>query len=246
MASRLEKYHKQSAEEKKRSERNKELYENLYEDAEYTNIENISRIEKTDEVDLQKIREMLNRQVKSTNQLSEDEQIEENKSPIEEEMPEYDVRKFLDEAKKNREDEDERKRSLDSSYHQVFRRGKKEEGKDDAEKLKELIHTITSTKVLKDLNDKELSEKLLNELQEEASQKKEKEETTIEVKEKQEGIIPKDSFYTNSLKFKNDDFEGMVDLEEAVTSSSKLMRVLLCFLLIGMLVISLYIVMVLI
>ncbi len=244
MVSRLERYHKKNnTATKKRSERNKEIYDRLYEDAEYTNIEDISRIEKTNEVDIAKIREMLNRQVKSTKQTTEEEQTEKEEKAEETQTGEYDVKKFLDEAKKNRSDEDERKRSLDSSYYNTIKKEEtKKKEKEDSEKLKELIHTITSTKVLEDLNNKELSEKLLDELHDDSADE-EKDETTKEISERVQDNskkqMTKDSFYTNSLNFKNQDFE---DLNEAVAQGSKTITILLVFLFLAMVALIAYIV----
>ncbi len=252
MASRLERYHKQTAGTQRRSERNQSLYDNLYEEAEYTNIENVSRIEKTNEIDLQKIREMLNRQAESTEEEQQETNQAEETTPEPEKSSEYDVKKFLDAAKQNRNANDARKRSLDSSYYQTTNQASKTDekartAKKDSEELQNLIHTITSTRVLEDLNNKELSENLLGDFQgdEENSTEEQGTEVVYETTNGNEKKQPttKDSFYTSSLKFKNEDFEDFEDLNQAVQTGSKMVTILLVFLFLVMAGLIAYIVM---
>ena len=56
MATRLEKY---SNKENSRSTRNKELYNNIYTYDKYSNIEGIAEIEKANQVDITKVKELL-------------------------------------------------------------------------------------------------------------------------------------------------------------------------------------------
>ena len=59
MASRMERYYKQGNTRLKRSERNQELYRDIYDSASYSNIEGIATIEKSNEIDITKVKKML-------------------------------------------------------------------------------------------------------------------------------------------------------------------------------------------
>jgi hypothetical protein len=59
LASRMDRYYGSEYEKNNRSQKNQDLYQTIYEDNRYTNIEGIADIEKTNEVDISKIKEML-------------------------------------------------------------------------------------------------------------------------------------------------------------------------------------------
>ena len=59
MASRMEKYHGNVSSAGKRSVRNESLYKDMYDNVEYSNIENIATMEKTNEISLEQIKELL-------------------------------------------------------------------------------------------------------------------------------------------------------------------------------------------
>ncbi len=242
MGSRMEKYYREQEEKAKRSEKNQKLYETMYDDVEYTNIKDISRIDKTGEVDLQKIKDMLNRHQTSPKEESPvTEEARDPEAEAEEIINNYDIKQLLDEAKSKRVQEDSKKRHLESEYFKNVTRKKKTKEAPDEEKLQELINTITNTKVLKDLNNKELSEKLLSDLHgNEETQKIEQSETQ---KVEQPETPQEQSFYTNSLKFKDDDFEDLKELNKSMKQSTKMIGVLLTFLFIIMTGLIVYIIM---
>lgn len=59
MPSRMERYYHADSEIKQRTRRNQELYKKIYEGGEYTNIEGIASIGSTNEIDISKIKQML-------------------------------------------------------------------------------------------------------------------------------------------------------------------------------------------
>lgn len=59
MATRMQRYYK-SQDVSSRSQRNKELYKDIYEYGQYSNIEGITSIGKANEIDITKVKEMLN------------------------------------------------------------------------------------------------------------------------------------------------------------------------------------------
>ena len=56
---RMEKYYKSSSKVSSRCLKNEELYRTIYDASEYTNIEGIASIEKTNQIDLTQIQEFL-------------------------------------------------------------------------------------------------------------------------------------------------------------------------------------------
>ena len=59
MASRMERYHSGTSQSGTRSVRNENLYKNIYENAEYSNIESIATMDKTNEISIEQIKELL-------------------------------------------------------------------------------------------------------------------------------------------------------------------------------------------
>ena len=59
MASRMEKYYSNNSRTNTRSVKNENLYRNIYENTEYTNIEGITALDKTNEINLEQIKELL-------------------------------------------------------------------------------------------------------------------------------------------------------------------------------------------
>ncbi len=234
MGSRMEKYYREQDEKTRRSEKNQELYKNIYEDVEYSNIKDITRIEKTGEVDLQKIKEMLNRHHRAT-QVNEPEQpsevVSEEKVEETDEELSYDVKRFISEAKSNRQKVDFRKRYLEKEYSESIKPKKIEK----IEKNDSLMDTITNTRVLKELNNKELSEKLLSDLKGDGDTQVEVEEPPCEKTEQ--------TFYSKNLKFKDDDFEDLKELNKSMQKSTKMISVLLAFLFIIMAGLIIYVIM---
>ena len=64
MASRMDRYHKSELITSGRSSKNKSLYDQIKDLDNYTNIEGVATIEKTNEIDISKVREMIkNREI---------------------------------------------------------------------------------------------------------------------------------------------------------------------------------------
>ena len=59
MASRMDRYHEEQPNLRKRSERNQNLYRDMYEANDYSNIEGVATIDKGSEIDINKVKEML-------------------------------------------------------------------------------------------------------------------------------------------------------------------------------------------
>ncbi len=223
LTSRMERYYKPSNHTSKRSERNQELYREIYEDGEYSNIEGIATIEKSNEVDITKIKNMLKNREQYQKQRQFRQMIKEPIQTVEEEKPtfeaekNYDIRDILNKAKNNKKEEEKYHR-LDHTGYNILKNLKEKsmQKNEHPDELRELIDTITSNSELNQLATRELSLDLFDDLKSEentvienrdsikALLEEAKKEDQMKKKEKEE---MDQSFYTSSLNFGDDDFE---------------------------------------
>ena len=253
MASRMDRYHEEQPNLRKRSERNQNLYRDMYEANDYSNIEGVATIDKGSEIDINKVKEMLkNREqyLKQQERSVSIKPVEKPKFEVEEEKN-YDIREILNTAKSNRNTVDQHK-SINNTSYDIFKdlrdKRRKEMDKDiDGDSLKELIHTISSTSMLNSMDDNELSLDLLYDLKATentnvvdndsikkilAEAKKNEQEKQVKL-EKHE--VDK-SFYTSSLGFKEEDFEELNDIKNNLKTNNILIKILLSILTIAFLV----------
>lgn len=232
MASRMEKYHSNTSQSGTRSIRNEELYKNIYDNAEYTNIESIATMDKTNEISIEQIRELLkereNNKKRSTTPKREVPRI--YSQPVQERS--YDIRDILVKAK-DEHVEDTKNRSLRDTQYNILKGINVQ--KDNVYNDDEIENTLVNTGVLKGLNDDELSLDMLSELKSTGNTIVNKTNSELLLKEVQEA---KDkyqakeddgldkSFYTSSLNFKDEDFEQLKDLQDSIESNNKLIKVL--------------------
>lgn len=243
MASRMEKYYSSQPETTRRSQRNQNLYREIYDLGEYSNIEAVATLDRTNEIDLTKIKNMLKnredykKQKEYRSLLRKEDEDEENVIPeIKEEPKSYDIKEALEKIKEEKK-EDDAYRSLNNTNYNILKElkikndRKKELNKEEEQELKELIHTITSTSLLNKLDNEELS---LNMLEDLASTG----ETTIQARGSVEALLEEakaidkqkqmkekeneidNSFYTSSLNFDRKDFEDLYDKEVRKSKTS--------------------------
>ena len=242
MASRMDRYNNNELQVSGRSSKNKSLYEQIENLENYTNIEGVATIEKTNEIDITKVQEMIkNREnYKKRKQLrdilnEEKEQLDEIEE-YEEEPKNYDIKDLLLKTKNNIEDE-EKIRRLNKEQYKILKELTKKEDKYNIEKeeeeLKELINTINATKALKDISNTEFDVGLLDNLKSDtmvgdaASIKQIIEEEKKEPKiESTNTEIDKD-FYTSSFGFTKSDFEDLKNINQNIKKSNKFIIVLL-------------------
>ncbi len=237
MTSRMEKYYRNNSNIKKRSQKNQDLYRNIYDMGEYTNIEAVATLEKTNEIDISKIKDMLKdresyKKQKQYRQILHEEKKEE---PV---VPEfdlkddkvYDIRDVLTKAK-NKRPKEESFRSLDNTNYNILKNLELNNDKiieNEEDELKELINTITSTSMLNQMNDKELGLNMLDldsndntTIEDNKSIKMLLEEAKAN-DEKNKKIDDTDtidnSFYTSSLNFNKEDFE---EADKIINKKSK-------------------------
>ena len=231
MASRMEKYHSGTSQSGTRSVRNENLYKDIYENAEYSNIEGIATIEKTNEISLEQIRELLKEREninKRKNMVSREVQRTYSE-PVEERS--YDIRDILVKAKDNHV-EDTSNRSLRNTQFNILKGINVD---DKSYNDEEIERTLVNTGVLKGFDDKELSLDMLSDLKSTGNTVVNKTNSALLLKEVQEAkdkYQVKDddgldkSFYTSSLNFKDEDFEQLKDLQDSIESNNKLIKVL--------------------
>lgn len=231
----MEKYYR-TENTKTRSNRNEELYEKIYDMGDYSNIEGIADIEKTNEIDIRKIKELLKEKeqtkversiVKEVESVEIDESFEEEKN--------YDIREILNKAKSSRVESENIPRRLNDTQYNILKSLKiKDKINDDnfleeENELKELINTITNTSMLNKLGDKELSLNMFEDLRSSGNTIV-LQEPTLETVESNEKIELDKSFYTSSLNFKEEDFEELKEINNTLKKNNTLIKVLLTFL----------------
>lgn len=233
MASRMEKYHSNVSSTGRRSIRNENLYKDIYENSEYSNIENVATMEKTNEISLEQIKEL----------LKEREDNKKRSSIIKRELPKfppepvdersYDIRDVLVKAKDNHV-VDNTNRSLKNTQYNILKNINIKEKLDEVDQA-ELEKTLVNTSVLKSIDDNELSLDMLSDLKSTGDTlvtQVKSDELLKEVKEAKDTYEVKDddgldkSFYTSSLNFKDEDFEQLKDLQDSIASNNKMIKVL--------------------
>lgn len=232
MPTRMERYYRSNPEMNRRTSRNEDLYKQIYESAEYSNIEGVTSIGSTNEIDITKLKEMLKNR-ENYQKEKEYRNIMKIEKPIEipvieeEEERTYDIRDILNKAKNERTEDDNKDRSLKNTQYNILKNLNLKEGKQtypDLEKenqeLKALINTITSTSMLNQLNDKELSLDLFDDLKssdhtmtENYSMKSLLEEAKKTADNEEEKTEIDQSFFTSSLGITEKDFQEYEDFK---------------------------------
>ncbi|MBR2833459.1 MAG: hypothetical protein IKE75_03395 [Bacilli bacterium] len=231
MASRMEKYSNKTS---SRSSRNKSLYNNIYTYDSYSNIEGIADIEKNNQVDITKVRELLESRDRYQKQREyrrfsdykepETEPIKTRKFPELEEKN-YDIRDVLKTAMENKEPDD-RERVLRNTQYNILKNidlkkeVKKEDYYDDPEaELKDLIQTIhensvlskqdfTSTDLLSDLKDDDTKVGELDNVKDLIQDSFDEEKIRTRKVNTNNDTNYDRSFFTSSLKLSKSDFDG--------------------------------------
>ena len=237
MATRMERYSNKNNSQKKslRSKRNRSLYSDIYSSGSYSNIEGIADIEKTNQVDIAKVKELIesreNYQTKRKYRRLTNSDLEDEKEEVritrrfpELEDKNYDIRDVLKEALENKKSDDKERVLRNTQYNilkniDLKKELKKEdyfEEDDEDDELKEMIKTITNTSMLNKMGDVDLATEMLSELKDDDTKvgelnnvKELIEENKIKTRKV---TAPNDdtnydrSFFTSSLKLSKSDF----------------------------------------
>lgn len=246
MPSRMERYYQTEVNVAKRTRKNQHLYDDIHNSLTQPNVEQISNV---NEISPAKLNELLNSEKKVERRAIRNENLNLVEDNDDDENKNYDIREVLEKAKTDR--------PIKNDYHKLkeeqlsllkkiesYKASKQEQ--DD--NLNELLNTIASTKLLKDLNDRDLSLDLLGDL-------KSNNENTIvggidsinrvmsdipkvkkEIEENNE--IDK-SFYTSSMSFNDDDFDDIKEIKNKLKKNNfwmKAMIITLCIVIIAVIV----------
>ncbi len=206
-----------------RVKKNKYLYDELNSKIGY---EEISVVNTDTQIDLSSLNlEKPNREdyqkIKEYKTLLKDNSVDKVEIEKKEIKPKvFDINKVLEEAKKNRKEEDEleKKRNLKEEDYNVLSSlnkkylHKKDFSEKDSDELKELIDTITSKTLVNEIKDEEEKELLSELLATTIDVKLEKELSTAEINslyENKESSVSDEnadnSFYTHSMELNKDD-----------------------------------------
>lgn len=257
MKSRMERYYEIDNDTNRRTRKNADLYQKIYESDEYSNIEGIATTLKPNEIDISKIKEMLKnrdeyRKEKDVRTLLRPEPVVKKEEPVatfdRDDEKNYDIRDILSKAKTERKDvEEENYHKLKNTSYDIFKnlniqKGQSENKEEEEEELKELIHTITNTSMLNKLGDQELSLGLLDELKSDTmvgtsasikslleAEKEDLKDNNYLEDEKQN--MDK-SFFTSSLNFRDEDFDDLQEMSQNLRKNNSLMKVLIFILLV--------------
>lgn len=240
MASRMERYYKPESKTKRRTVVNQELYRKIYDISEYSNIEGIATIDKANEIDITKVKNMLKNREEYQKQkdlrtliYKEEPKVQhiETMDSFEEDRV-YDISDALIKAKQENKEQPEKYRNLGNTNYNILKslqvkKELKEHPKEDV---------ISNTRVLNELTDNTLSLDLLGDLksntvtiagnktsiQQLLEQAKEEEIRKNEQTRKQE--LDK-SFFTSSLNFGKDDFEEVNNMVKKKSKNGLVMKV---------------------
>lgn len=231
MPSRMEKYY----EMKSRTVKNKELYRTIYDEAEYTNVEGISVIEKNEKIDIEKIKELIN----GTNNVNKPKEYKKEEiKPLVEEIEEqknYDIRDVLDKAKSERTDRDSRYSNIQYNVLKNIDLNSDTKVPDNVneEQLKSMIEAISNNSKndytsdllddLKSICDPNLKNQVKEEINNEDTQFQ-------NTKLIQENLDK--SFFTSSMDFSSEDFEDLKEIKENIKKNNLLTKILLFILLV--------------
>lgn len=256
MKSRMDRY-KNSTTTNKRSNKNEDLYRTIYDSTAYSNIEGVAKMDKTNEVDITRIKEMLKSREnyrkqkeyeKIMNKQQEATSITDRLKDLEDSSEfddkNYDIRDILVKAKEEKpDDKTNQYRNLKNTQYNIL---KNLELKDSLNKQTEDMEVDNILNELTDVDDNELSLDLLNDLKgsntlsntTSSPTVKEilKEAKDYEISKKKDSLDEIDkSFFTSSFNFTDADFEDIKEMHKSVKKNNKLVKILIFIMIVALL-----------
>ncbi len=233
----MEKYYKKEAQGNSRTKRNTRLYNSIYSYGKYSNIEGIASIDNTNEIDITKVKEMLETREKYQAErryrrlTNEDKPVQElpkvQKRYKEDEERTYDIMDVLTKAREKKEPDDKERVLSKTSYDVLknidLKRNVNRKDYYDGDELDDMIQTISNTSMLNKLDDADLAADMFSDLKghNEDTQvgnlsniKDLIEENKKFVKDDKKEQTMDNSFFTSNLKLKKKDFVSYDDDED--------------------------------
>lgn len=248
MKSRMDRYyHSQSGETTSRISKNKSFYDRNYNGdydfKSYSNVEGVADINRDNQIDLKKLQNLLKKREEERqseiphlvkrNVVERNVEFEEEKN--------HDINEVLSQAKTEKKDDYKTRNLSDTSYN-VLRNININKVNEEDKELQDLINTITSTKFLNKLDDKDLSLDMLNLKSDNNTNIVNSEDVKEAIKNQSSSYENKTdenlseidkSFYTSSLGFTSDDFEQLRDIKDSIKTNNKLIKFLVFVLIIA-------------
>ena len=231
MASRMDRYYEEENTENLRTRKNKNLYQSIYNDAEYTNIEGITSISRSGRIDVEEIKKLLNQKEEKKEEIKPKETISPSEEKLEEDRV-YDIRDILNKAKDEHPSKDKYHSLKNQDYDFLKNIDIKKEEENVDKELDELVNTLTNADLFSNVKDEELSLDLLSEL-------KPSEETKVsdnlkkliqEESKNYHNTEKKDldqTFFTSEQNFSKEDFDDDDDDEFYQKKSHKWIFILI-------------------
>ena len=247
----MERYYKKESQGNSRTKRNTRLYNSIYSYGKYSNIEGIASIDNTNEIDITKVKEMLDNREKYQAErrlrrlTNEDKKVQElpkvKKRYKDDKERTYDIMDVLTKAREKKEPDD-KERVLSKTSYDVLKNielkrniNRKDyyDGIDD-----DMVQTISNTNMLNKLDDADLAADMFSDL------KGNNEDTQVgninnlkdligdakRYKEDSNEQTMDNSFFTSNLKLKKKDF---APYDEDENKSSVFKTILVTILILG-------------
>ena len=222
----MERYYKKETQGNSRTKRNTRLYNSIYSYGKYSNIEGIASIDNTNQIDITKVKKMLETREKyqaerKYRRLTNDENVVQElpkvRSRYKEEDRTYDIMDVLNKAREKKEPDDKERVLSKTSYDVLknldLKRKNSVKDYDNEDDLKDMIQTISNTSMLNKLDDADLAADMFSDL------KGHNEDTQVgnlnnikelieenKNNEKKKEQTMDNSFFTSNLKLKKKDF----------------------------------------
>lgn len=249
MISRTEKY-KDKAVKSSRSSRNQNLYNTMYSSSRYSNIEGVASIDKGNEIDITKVKEMIDERERPyrTREYRNPDRQTTSEIPIvrnryTESSSNYDIMDVLKEAKE-KEEPDNKNRNIDNSEYDVLKKlnlNSKPKTPiykkvDEEEELKDLIETISNTSMMNKIEDDDMAFTMFKELTDDDDEKANDVNDLTGFGVEEMDATMDDSFFTG--KIKKSDYFGKT--KKSGKGKKGLITILVLFIVIGGAILLLY------
>lgn len=228
MASRMERYYKTE----ERSKKNEHLYRQINELESYSNIEGIADISNSNEININKVKEMIKsredfQKTRNYGNLVKLQQEEEEIVDEEIEEKNYDIRDILNKAKVDHSDNNIKYRNLKNSQYDILRSLNIKEVPETEEEVSFDNNTADDLGIFDDLKSNTMvgDSASIKKILEEAKESQEK-PVVEEVTSNNLANID-DTFYTSSFSFSDKDFEDLRSLDKSLKKNNKLIKILI-------------------
>ena len=256
MASRMDRYRNQELETTgMRTKRKQHLYARVEAPLEYSSVEGVARIDNTNSVDINKIKELLLREEepkkKHHSKMEKQETLEDTSELVtfnQLEDKNYDIRDILNKAKDEKEeDDDDKYRNLQNTGYDILKniQVQKKPTEISDQELNHVGDTTLSLSMLDNLQDNEeeeitetMSSKTIRDLLNEETSKEEDDDDD----DFEEQRTLDNSFFTSSLNFSEEDFNELSDeLDEPKKKENLIVKVLIFIIMVVLTTVAIFV-----